>query len=99
MPKRHVVPLLLAAVVGGCAAILPVFADGASATSTPSRTARSCSTAPAGYATCDAIRRTDVRGPLARPNAIVPNVAGFGPADLRSAYKFPSTTHGAGHTV
>jgi hypothetical protein len=47
---------------------------------------------------CNAVVRTDVVAPAggAAPAA---TVAGFGPADLQSAYALPSSTAGAGQTV
>jgi subtilase family serine protease len=62
---------------------------------------RSCA-APvrAGLASCLALRRTDLVQVGRAASAITPNAlpAGFGPADLQSAYKLP-TTGGAGVTV
>ena len=56
-----------------------------------------CSTAVAkGFAHCDALVRTDSGAKAVQPNALP---AGFGPADLQSAYKLPSSTAGAGQTV
>jgi len=56
-----------------------------------------CSTAVRkGFAHCDALRRTDAGAKAVQPNALP---AGFGPADLQSAYKLPSSTAGAGQTV
>jgi N-acetylneuraminic acid mutarotase len=56
-----------------------------------------------GYAECAAIVRTDVKGTtgLVRPNAASAATApaGYGPADLQSAYNLPSATAGAGATV
>jgi N-acetylneuraminic acid mutarotase len=61
-------------------------------------TARVCPVAAkAGYAECDAVMRTDVTGPA----GVHPNTppAGYGPADLQSAYNLPSATAGGGATV
>jgi subtilase family serine protease len=56
-----------------------------------------CSTAvDQGFAHCDALVRTDARAKAVQPNALP---AGYGPADLQSAYKLPSSTAGAGQTV
>ena len=56
-----------------------------------------CSTAVAkGFAHCDALVRTDSGAKAVQPNALP---AGYGPADLQSAYKLPSSTAGAGQTV
>jgi subtilase family serine protease len=99
MSMRRLVPLAIAAVVGVSTALVPAFGDAAQAAPTLAPSARSCSaTPPAGYATCYALRRTDVSGRLAQPGA-APNVAGYGPTQLRDAYKLPSTNHGSGHTV
>ena len=64
-----------------------------SPTGTAHASARVCAAAP-GTAACHALVRTD---PAARPAAAAP--AGYGPADLQSAYKLPSATAGAGRTV
>jgi hypothetical protein len=52
-----------------------------------------------GRASCHAFRRTDRSGrvTLAAPNTGTP--VGFGPPDLQSAYKLPSSTNGGGQTV
>jgi subtilase family serine protease len=56
-----------------------------------------CSTGvPKGVAHCDALVRTDSQAKTVQPNALP---AGYGPADLQSAYKLPSSTAGAGQTV
>jgi subtilase family serine protease len=100
MNQRRILATSLAAIVGLSTALVPVFGTSASAAPKAPTSARTCPTAPpAGYATCFAIRRTDVAGPIARPGVVPDAVAGYGPADLRSAYKLPSTTRGAGHTV
>lgn len=59
------------------------------------RFAHVCTTAPMGYARCDAIRNLSLDAtvsPLTGP-------AGYHPADLQSAYKLPSSTAGSGQTV
>jgi carboxypeptidase family protein/Kelch motif protein len=58
---------------------------------------RSCSDPKPGYATCFAIRRTDVKAPKGA-RAATDSPAGFGPADLQSAYNLPADG-GAGQTV
>jgi subtilase family serine protease len=55
--------------------------------------ARVCAVPSAGYAACHALIRTDVK-----PNATSPG-NGYGPSDLQSAYKLPSSTNGSGQTV
>lgn len=67
------------------------------AVSPAARTAHSCATSKAGFASCEAIVRTDAVEPLAvSPNA---TPSGFGPSGLQSAYALPSSTAGAGRTV
>ena len=73
-------------------AVAPVAAPAAFAGSTPAQAAPTgkdfpvaalCGTAPKGYATCFALRRTDVSsGKGLQPNV---DVAGYGPADLAAA--------------
>ncbi len=50
-----------------------------------------------GYAGCFAVMRTDKNGPA----GVQPNAApsGYGPADLQSAYRLPSSAAGSGQTV
>jgi N-acetylneuraminic acid mutarotase len=61
-------------------------------------TRRVCGKPKPGYAACMSIVRTNVRGHLGLL-AAGQTPAGFGPADLQSAYKLPSATAGAGKTV
>jgi N-acetylneuraminic acid mutarotase len=59
-----------------------------------------CGAVKAGYSTCMAVMRTNVRhykGLL--PASAPPEADGYGPAQLRSAYDLPSATAGAGETV
>jgi subtilase family serine protease len=56
---------------------------------------RACA-APAGYAACHAWVRTDTMAARVALNA---TPAGYGPADLQSAYNLPSATAGSGQTV
>src|SRR5689334_21257797 len=58
--------------------------------------AKSCGTAKPGYATCFALRRTDIPAQKNLAPNLVPD--GNGPADLHSAYGLPSDG-GAGQTV
>src|SRR5689334_17032857 len=58
--------------------------------------AKSCGTAKPGYATCFALRRTDIPAQKNLAPNLVPD--GYGPADLHSAYGLP-TDGGAGQTV
>lgn len=48
-----------------------------------------------GYAYCLALIRTDV----VPSQSMQPNVGGYGPSDLQSAYNLPSSTNGTGQTV
>src|SRR4051812_39398008 len=100
MQVRRLTSIGIAALVGVSAAVVPVVSAGATPTTRASTTARSCATSPPnGYATCYAIRRTDVAGAAARPGVAPNAVSGYGPADLRAAYNMPSSNHGSGHTV
>ncbi len=85
MIRRLVLPLLAALALLSLA--LP-----ASATVSSARVHAACSTTHAGWARCLA----RYREPALRPLDATP--AGYGPADLRSAYAFPATG-GAGQTV
>ncbi len=60
------------------------------------RHSKVCADAPPGYASCHAEIDDEIAGPLA-VGQLVP--AGYGPADLQSAYKLPSLTAGTGRTV
>jgi subtilase family serine protease len=62
----------------------------------PTNVRRSCpGYAAPGFARCIAIVRTD----RFEPDAAAVSVAGYGPADLQSAYSLPSSTAGSGRTV
>ena len=103
--KRSISRLLSAAVatVGLAAGATAV----ASATPAPAAThavARSaalagCETASPGFMSCLDLIRTDVPGVAA--NALAPDAtpSGYGPSQLQSAYKLPSSTGGKGQTV
>ncbi|HEX6498127.1 MAG TPA: S53 family peptidase [Micromonosporaceae bacterium] len=77
------------------------FANPAQAAPSPTgvahATMHSCPAALAGEASCMAVVRTDIK-PLkgVQPNA---TPSGYGPADLQSAYKLPSSTAGSGQTI
>jgi subtilase family serine protease len=61
--------------------------------------AHSCSQTPApGHATCFALRRTDAAA-LSPRTAAAAAPPGYGPADLRSAYKLSSASRGSGQRV
>ncbi len=57
---------------------------------------RACAAPAAGYAACHAWVRTDTMAARVALNA---TPAGYGPADLQSAYNLPSATAGSGQTV
>ena len=80
------------------AALIPATAATATAATVPAPHYRNvCATAAQGQARCFAEIRTDVHGGKGiRPLAALP--AGYGPADLASAYNLPSTG-GSGQTV
>ncbi|PWU43571.1 peptidase S8 [Micromonospora globispora] len=61
-------------------------------------TMHSCAAPVAGTASCHAVVRTDLT-PL--KGGVTPNAtpSGYGPADLQSAYKLPSSTAGSGQTI
>jgi len=91
-PATLVLFVTVASVAGG------LWSAGPAAAQTPTPTvARSCA-APvaAGQATCFALHRKNGQATAAATAAAVP--AGYGPADLHSAYKLP-TTGGTGATV
>ncbi|MFC1418089.1 putative Ig domain-containing protein [Streptacidiphilus cavernicola] len=61
-----------------------------------------CAAEPVGYASCQALVRTDVKPQLAHPNAVpLATVSGYGPTQLQSAYNLASAAaaNGAGETV
>jgi hypothetical protein len=109
MTRRFRSPALLAglaALVAGVLAGLPGTATGTPAgagapTTAPTAARPACEVATPGHARCFA--RFKVAGPAvtpragAAPGAVPP--AGYGPADLSSAYRLPSRTRGAGQTV
>jgi subtilase family serine protease len=80
---------------------LALFGSTAEAATAPTlpaaATAHSCSAPIAGSASCMAIVRTDVTSPTGATPAATP--AGYGPADLQSAYNLPSSTAGSGQTI
>ncbi len=87
--------------LGTAAALSSVLAAGVPAAATPAASAsttRSCaSSAQAGRMTCFALRRTDTAA-AANTMSAMATPGGYGPTDLRAAYKLPSTG-GAGATV
>src|SRR4051794_37417390 len=97
-------PLLAAA--GAVAALLTSVALAPSAGAAPNhpvhghRDVSVCSSAPAGYAHCDAVRRdaVDSAGEVV-PEATPAAPAGLAPADLQSAYRLPGLAGRAGRTV
>ncbi len=83
-------------------AVIPLALFGSAevshAATTHATTAKSCATAKKGFAACMAVVRTDQ---MISANALSPNAtpSGFGPSQLQSAYKLPSSTAGSGRTV
>ncbi|HKU81950.1 MAG TPA: S53 family peptidase, partial [Candidatus Tumulicola sp.] len=62
----------------------------------PGATRQACPDIPApGFARCLAVIRTDV----AVRSGLQPQVFGYGPSDLQSAYNLPSSTAGKGQTI
>ena len=93
----------IAAAVALCALAAPFFGTAPSVASSPgtqgATVAALCPAATPGTAQCFALRRTDI---AARPASAVSPLslpAGYGPADLRSAYALPSGSAGSGLTV
>jgi len=78
------------------ALVNPASASPASSSATASSAVRSCATPARGSAACLAWVRTDMHAAKVAPNA---TPAGYGPADLQSAYKLPSSSAGSGRTV
>jgi subtilase family serine protease len=98
--KRRAHSAISFAGVAATAALVaaPVLVAAAPATAAP-KWERVCTSTPKkSDATCFAIKRTDS---TASSNAVNPNVApsGYGPSDLQSAYKLPSSTAGSGRKV
>ena len=98
------VAISLAACAHGTQGTMPQFAAapstvvqiGMPAPPSPTNVERACpGPVPIGVARCIALVRTDVFEPAAFAGV----VAGYGPADLQSAYKLPSSTAGRGQTV
>jgi subtilase family serine protease len=84
LTRRLVVAAVaVTAVAGGLALAVPVANAAPSPQAAGPRAARACTAATAGMAACDAWVRTDIK-PAAAP-------AGYGPADLRSAYQLTSS--------
>ncbi|HEY0542471.1 MAG TPA: S53 family peptidase [Actinoallomurus sp.] len=88
-------------IVGGLLlALVPFLSSAAGAApAVPHPFHHSCATARAGYASCDALVRSDVAtsAKSLRAEAVAPS--GLSPANLQSAYKLPSSTAGSGQTV
>jgi subtilase family serine protease len=91
--RAGVVAAALTALTGlGLAAGIGTALASPSPTGAAHAAVRVCATAP-DTAACHALMRTDVGGkPASTPS-------GYGPADLQSAYKLPSSTAGSGRTV
>jgi subtilase family serine protease len=88
-------------IVGGLLlALVPFLSSAAGAApAVPHPFHHSCATARAGYASCNALVRSDVAtsAKSLRAEAVAPS--GLSPANLQSAYKLPSSTAGSGQTV
>ena len=108
LKRRTAISLASAAVLGVSAAAVATsaFATGSSnAGSSNAKPAggpawsKVCNTPAPGMAACNAVRVNNVTEPI-RATGVTPNAtpSGFGPADLRSAYKLPADG-GAGQTV
>ena len=80
---------MIAASVGTATAAAPAKAT----------TMRGCQVAAPGFAACQDLIRTDIHGIMASALKPGATVSGFGPSDLQSAYKLPSSTAGKGQTV
>src|SRR5690348_7759375 len=97
--RARAVALSLLGMVTGLSAALATEVPAGAAPVAPAVT-RSCAAAQPGQAACFALRRTDVAGTAtasATMSAMV-TPGGYAPADLRAAYKLPSTG-GTGATV
>lgn len=85
--------------LAAAALVLSPIALASSANAAPSaqglRHRAVCPGAPAGFAHCDSQVVTDASG----APAATATPAGYGPADLQSAYKLPSATAGSGKTI
>ena len=100
--RRAAISVAAAAVLGISAAALATSANAAGApTAKPAGPAwsRACDLPAPGLAACDALHVNNVPEHI-RALGVTPNAtpSGFGPADLRSAYKLPANG-GAGQTV
>jgi subtilase family serine protease len=96
--RTLVVSLILAA-----ASSLSVPASAATPSTAPTTNTHPfrhvCGSAAPGTASCHALARTDVMQSAAKVKAAAATPSGFGPTDLQSAYKLPSSTAGSGQTV
>ena len=81
--RASLVAVAVTAVVGGLALAVPAANAAPSPNGAGHRAVRACAAASAGMAACHAWVRTDIR-PAATP-------AGYGPADLRSAYQLTAS--------
>ncbi len=83
----------------GLTAVAPAQAATASGTTSYHR---QCPEAPTGFASCNALKRTDVKPELAHGAATpLATVSGYGPSQLQSAYNLASASasNGGGETV
>lgn len=100
--KRKMFRLLLAAGAAiGIAVPLAVAgtASAAAPVATPMTVVNGCQAATPGYMSCMDLIRTDIKPVSAADITPGKAPAGYGPSQLRSAYKLPSTTAGTGQTV
>lgn len=99
--KKFVVVLsvlaLLCVVAVGTA--IKAFAQQPPAAHALPRFMHSCNSAPAGYASCEAILLTTTNKIAISIDKKSGSIAGYHPADLQSAYNLPSSSAGSGETV
>lgn len=102
---KHRLSRLLISATAAVGLALPA-ASVASASTAPVRDASAapstmsgCQTARPGFMACLDLIRTDVHGVLADAMAPGATPSGYGPSQLQSAYKLPSSTAGSGETV
>src|SRR5690348_7415801 len=100
-PRRRILTFVSAALIAAGSGLLVAGPVAAAPTAPPSKAGnvRSLCAAPAKKSelSCFGLARTDVAGRKGIQSAALP--AGFGPADLRSAYALPGGTAGTGQTV
>jgi subtilase family serine protease len=97
MTPRALVLAVPAVLAFATAAFAPTASAAPSPVGMTHRNVRVCSAPASGGAACDAIRHDR----LTAAGHVIPNAtpAGYGPADLQSAYALPSATSGVGQVV